>query len=136
MGDYAIRGQFDATCAPADVKKWLDGSRGIAGWWSDKIEGSAGAVGDSFHVTFPTSPVVFDLQVTELSDDSVAWYIGENPPWWKNTTIRFDLTASETGGTTVMFTHSGFDPDRSHHRGDHSSVGALRRQPRGGCPIR
>lgn len=111
MGGYAIKAQFDAGCAPTDMIKWLDDSDGIAGWWSDEVSGSAGSPGDEFHVTFPTSPVVFDLEVTEVSADAVEWHISENPPWWKGTTIRFDLSDSDDGGSTLFFTHSGFDPE-------------------------
>lgn len=111
MGDYAIKAQFDAGCAVSDVRRWLDSAAGIAGWWSDTVAGEAGTVGGSFGVTFPTSPVVFDLQVTALDDDVVEWHVPVNPPWWKGTTIRFDLAEGEGGGTTFVFTHAGFDPD-------------------------
>ncbi|MGH8924365.1 MAG: SRPBCC family protein [Acidimicrobiia bacterium] len=108
MGDYSIRAQFEAACSPADVRKWLDNPAGIAGWWSDKIEGTAGQKGDEFHVSFPSTPVVFDLTVTDLSDGVVEWAIPESPPWWKGTTIRFDLN-EDAGKTKLLFTHRGFD---------------------------
>lgn len=111
MGDYSIKAQFEAACSLVKVKGLLDTPQGIAGWWSDKVEGAAGTVGDSFHVTFPTSPVVFDLEVTAISDTSVEWHVPQNPPWWQGTTIRFEL--SDAGGhqTQVLFTHKGFDAD-------------------------
>ena len=111
MGDYAIRAQLDVARAPAEVKRWLDNPEGIAGWWSDKVEGSAAAPGDRFHVTFPTSPVVFDLDVTSSSDQLVEWHIDKNPPWWQGTTIRFELSESENGRTQMLFTHGGFSPE-------------------------
>ena len=110
MGDYAIRAQFTAQCAPEDVRRWLDNPTGIAGWWSDKVEGAAGAVGDRFEVTFPTSPVVFELFVDEQSDERIEWHVPENPPWWRGTHIAFDL-AVDGGQTTLLFTHRGFEPD-------------------------
>lgn len=111
MADYTIKGQFEAKCPTADVMRWLDSSEGIAGWWSDSIEGSASSRGNEFTVSFPTTDVPFQLEVVEVSDEGVAWHISENPPWWKDTTIRFDLSESDEGGTSIMFTHSGFDPD-------------------------
>ncbi|MGH8958777.1 MAG: hypothetical protein ACRDVK_08890 [Acidimicrobiia bacterium] len=93
MGAYSIRAQFEANCSPADVKKWLDNPPGIAGWWSDRVEGKAGREGDEFHVRFPSTPVVFDLVVTDLSDEAIEWAVPESPPWWKGTSIRFDLAA-------------------------------------------
>lgn len=110
MGGYAIKAQFEASCPPAAVMKWLNTPEGIAGWWSDKVEGSAGSPGDEFHVSFPTSPVVFDLAVREASDEAVEWHVAESPPWWKDTTIRFELSATDEA-TTLLFTHGGFDPD-------------------------
>ena len=111
MGDYAIKAQFETATEPAEVKRWLDSPEGIAGWWSDTVEGAAGAVGDIFHVTFPTTPVVFDLEVTDISDEAVEWHVPKSPPWWEGTTIRFELSASEGGGTQLLFTHGGFDGD-------------------------
>jgi len=110
MGDYAIKAQFESASDSSEIKKWLDNTEGIAGWWSDRVEGSAGSSGDEFHVSFPSTPVVFDLEVTECSDDAVEWHVAESPPWWKGTTIRFDLSPGEQG-TTLLFTHRGFEPD-------------------------
>jgi hypothetical protein len=111
MGDYAIRAQLETPSPPEAVKAWLDDSSGIAGWWSDTVEGSAAAVGDTFSVAFPTSPVVFELEVTALSNEVVEWYVAKNPPWWQGTTIRFDLSKTDGMGTRLVFTHGGFDPD-------------------------
>lgn len=111
MGDYAIRAQFESERSPSEVKSWLDNTQGIAGWWSDRVDGAAGEVGETFHVTFPTTPVVFDLEVTAVSDGAVEWHVAENPPWWQGTTIRFDLTPDEGGGTRLLFTHRGFETD-------------------------
>src|SRR5688572_443778 len=109
MGDYSIKAQFEVACPPSGLKRWLDTPQGISGWWSDKVEGAAGTVGDTFHVTFPTSPVVFDLQVMAASDTAVEWHIPQNPPWWQDTTIRFELSAANGDKTHMLFTHKGFD---------------------------
>jgi uncharacterized protein YndB with AHSA1/START domain len=111
MGDYAIRAQFEAACPPAEVMRWLDSPQGIAGWWSDTVDGAAGAVGDTFHVTFPTSPVVFDLEVAALTDRAIEWQIPKNPPWWQGTTIRIELSETDNGKTGMLFTHRGFSAD-------------------------
>lgn len=111
MGDYSIKAQFEAACPPATVTRWLDSPEGIAGWWSDTVHGDAGSPGDEFHVTFPTSPVVFDLEVAAADDTLVEWRVPENPPWWKGTTIRFELSEGESGTTQMLFTHHGFEPE-------------------------
>lgn len=113
MGDYTIRGAFEVEAPPSDVKKWLDSAAGIAGWWSDGVTGDAGEEGGTFTVRFPDTDVPFELEVREVSDRSVAWHVAENPPWWKDTTIRFDLAPAEGGGTNLLFTHGGFEPDNA-----------------------
>lgn len=111
MGDYSIRGDFEARCPAADVMRWLDTPAGIAGWWSDRVEGSADSVGDEFEVRFPTTPVVFGLAVTARASHVAEWHVAENPPWWKGTTIRFELNDRSDGSTTIGFSHRGFETD-------------------------
>lgn len=108
---YAIKAKFEATCPPHDLKRWLDSADGIAGWWSDTVTGDASSTGDGFSVRFPTSPVVFELEVTEMRDDIVEWKVPESPPWWKGTVIRFETSPAEGGGSTLLFTHAGFSED-------------------------
>jgi hypothetical protein len=91
--------------------RWLDNPEGIAGWWSDSVSGTASAAGDEFDVSFPTTEVVFHLVVTELSDRVVEWAVPDSPPWWKGTSIRFELGEEDDGATTLLFTHRGFEPD-------------------------
>lgn len=111
MGDYAIQARFDARCSPSELMGWLTSVEGISGWWTDSVTGSAGEVGDVFHARFPTTDVVFDLGVTTVSDVVVEWHIPESPPWWKGTTIRFEANGEESGETSFLFTHRGFDED-------------------------
>lgn len=108
---YAIRARFEAECSPGDVMKWLDSTEGISGWWSDTVAGDAGIPGDSFTVRFPSTPIVFELVVSRADDNTVEWKVPESPPWWKGTTIRFEVSAGENGGSGLLFTHEGFAPD-------------------------
>lgn len=111
MADYSIKAGFEAACPPRDLMGWLTSTEGIAGWWSDEVAGSASSEGDRFSVRFPTTDVVFELVVTEMSGNIVEWQVPESPPWWKGTTIRFETAESEAGGTSLLFTHGGFDPE-------------------------
>ncbi len=110
MGDYTIQARFETDSTSAEIMRWLTTTDGIAGWWSDTVTGSAGSEGDVFHVSFPTTEVVFDLTVAELGDDVVQWDVPESPPWWKGTSIRFQVDPSEKG-SSLLFTHGGFVPD-------------------------
>ena len=110
MGDYAIRARFNAKTTPGEMTKWLKDTEGIAGWWSDTVEGSASAPGDEFTVRFPDTDVPFDLEVTESGSRVVEWHVPESPPWWQGTTIRFEISEVEAG-SSLLFTHAGFEPD-------------------------
>lgn len=111
MIDYAIQARFETTCPPSELMGWLTNVGRISGWWTDSVTGSAGAAGDVFHARFPTTDVVFDLEVTEASDGVVEWHVPESPPWWKGTTIRFEAGPDENGKTSFLFTHRGFAED-------------------------
>jgi hypothetical protein len=106
--DYAIRAQFESESAADTVMDLLGSTDGISSWWSDSVSGSVSSVGDTFEVRFPTTPIPFELRVTECSGEAVEWVVDENPPWWKGTTIRFDVSNTESG-CQIMFTHEGFD---------------------------
>lgn len=110
MGNYAVQARFEAACAPGDIMKWLTTPEGIAGWWSDTVSGSAAETGDEFHVVFPTTDVVFDLVVADSGDAVVQWDVPESPPWWKGTSIRFQVSETDDG-SSLLFSHSGFEPD-------------------------
>jgi hypothetical protein len=111
MRNYAIQARFEADSSPADILGWLTDVDRISGWWTDSVTGSASTPGDVFHARFPTTDVVFDLEVTEASDGVVEWHIPESPPWWKGTTIRFDVGEDGDAKTSFLFTHRGFNAD-------------------------
>lgn len=110
MGEYAIQARFDADCAPEQLLQWLTTPEGIAGWWSDSVTGAAATAGDEFHVVFPTTDVVFDLVVAGTTDNTIQWDVPESPPWWKDTSISFQIDETDDG-SSLLFTHSGFEPD-------------------------
>jgi hypothetical protein len=110
MGDYVIQARFEAACPREQVLRWLSSVDGIAGWWSDTVSGSAAKSGDGFTVRFPTTDVPFELVVGQGAEGQVVWDVPESPPWWAGTTIKFELAASEDGGSSLLFTHGGFDP--------------------------
>ena len=112
MGHYHVQMLIGVDADKTAVRRRLTSVEGIASWWSSKVEGSAGAEGNAFGVSFPDVPVPFGFTVTELSENRVDWLVGDMPPPWAGTTIRFDLSDDpETGGTSVRFEHRDFDPD-------------------------
>lgn len=111
MGDYSIRMQFDIDADTSAVAEALTTTEGIAGWWSDTVDGSPGRSGGELHVAFPDLPERFHFAV-EREGDQVSWETQEFPPWWAGTTIRWHVADDPDGdGTRLSFRHDGFDPD-------------------------
>lgn len=111
MGDYAIRMQFDIDADKAAVQAALTTTEGIASWWSDRVEGNPEQSGGQLRVGFPDLPQPFEFTVTRDGQET-SWETGGFPPWWQDTTIRWQVdTNPETGATLLRFSHSGFDPE-------------------------
>jgi uncharacterized protein YndB with AHSA1/START domain len=100
---------INAPAAP--IVKALDSPGGIAGWWTDDVD-YAGGAGTHMSLGFPVAPLPFDLRVDEANEQQVTWTsVGEFPPHWIGTTVRWTLTAAPAGGTTVRFVHDGWASD-------------------------
>ena len=110
MGDYKIRMQFDVDADLAAVRTALTDSDAVASWWSDTVAGNPAQDGGNLLVTFPDLPQPFHFRVG-LAENEVAWETLEFPPWWDGTTIRWSLGDAPEGGTRLLFSHEGFDPD-------------------------
>lgn len=111
MGDYAIRMQFDVEADEATVQQALTSTRGIAGWWSDRVEGDPHESGGKLLVHFPDLPEPFEFSV-DHDGGAVRWTTGGFPPWWQGTTITWQVSEkAETGAALLRFRHDGFDPE-------------------------
>jgi uncharacterized protein YndB with AHSA1/START domain len=111
VGDYTIRMQFDIDADQETVRETLTTTEGIASWWSDSVEGNPQQAGGQLRVRFPDIPQPFEFAVTH-DEREIRWKTGAFPPWWQDTTIRWQLEPHpETGATLLRFSHGGFDPD-------------------------
>jgi len=111
MGDYTVSGLFEISADPITVMERLSSTQGIASWWSNTVHGKASAEGDEFAVSFPDTPFPFSFTVVSVDSRSVSWLVGEMPPPWAGTTIGFYVTEDDDGPSTLLFTHSGFEPE-------------------------
>lgn len=111
MGDYHVRMQFDIDAEPKEVREAIATRNGVASWWSTATEGDPGQPGGRLQVSFPDVPQPFQMEVVTSSDERLEWRVGDFPPWWAGTTIRWDVTANPEGaGTRLLFSHRDFDP--------------------------
>jgi uncharacterized protein YndB with AHSA1/START domain len=112
MDAYHIQMQFDIDADRKAVLEALTTEAGVGSWWSDRIHGTPGEVGESYRIWFPDVDQPFVFDVATCTDDRVEWRTGGFPPWWQGTTIRWDLADNPEGsGTRLLFSHRDFDPD-------------------------
>jgi uncharacterized protein YndB with AHSA1/START domain len=120
MGSYQILMQFDINADPAVVRRAITTEEGIASWWSRQTSGPRDG---ELRVGFPDVPQPFEFSVddgreaadvgaTDAGPSRIEWRTGGFPPWWVGTTIRWDVGPNpEAGGTRLLFSHAGYDPD-------------------------
>ncbi|MGW4000042.1 SRPBCC family protein [Amycolatopsis sp. NPDC004772] len=78
---------------------------GLAGWWTEKTEGSTEPGGV---IAFRFIPGGFDMKVLELDPGRlVRWEVVDGPPEWLGTTIRWELEKRDDY-TIVLFKHEGW----------------------------
>ena len=94
------------TASPDAVYEALTTVDGLAGWWTDDVQGNGG-VGGVLEFRFP--PVGgFDMEVLELRPrERVAWRVVGGPEEWLGTTVEFDLR-QDGDYTIVLFAHRGW----------------------------
>jgi hypothetical protein len=89
----------------------------VRAWWSGKIEGGTGELGDEF--TYRYEPHHYSKQrITEsIPGKKVVWLVlesrlnfVEDKNEWKGTTITFEI-AKKGDKTEVHFTHAGLVPE-------------------------
>lgn len=103
--------QFEIEAEPAHVAEAIASEDGIRGWWTDSAEVPEGT-GGVIRLGFAMAPLAFELRVDERSDEAVRWAsVGAFPPHWADTELRWQLAASEGGGTSVEFRHTSWPSD-------------------------
>jgi uncharacterized protein YndB with AHSA1/START domain len=91
--------------SPDEVYAALTTIEGLAGWWTEDVDGDAG-VGGVLRFRFP--PGGFDMSVLEARPaELVLWEVVDGPEEWIGTRIRFRLRR-EDGFTIVLFEHEGW----------------------------
>jgi uncharacterized protein YndB with AHSA1/START domain len=82
---------------------------GVARWWTGRPLDGESAVGGSFGVYFGAAEkAAAVMQVMSATPDEVVWRVIDGPDEWIDTLITFALRAASDGGTTLLFSHSGW----------------------------
>ena len=112
--DTSFTTVFTVPRAPLEV---FDAINDVRAWWDGDIDGETATLGDVF--TYRHEPQHRSTQrITEsVPGRRVAWRVEDayldfisDPTEWIGTTIAFDLTPTDGGGTEVRFTHEGLVP--------------------------
>src|SRR5450759_662125 len=98
------------TSPPAAVFDALTTTAGLSGWWCPSVSGS-GLQGGELTFLFGNDPLVMRVDAA-ARPSAVRWtaLAFEPLPDWVGTTISFDVTPAENGGSRVRFRHTGMTP--------------------------
>lgn len=107
MADILL--QVPLQAKPAEVYRALTEQSGLSSWWTDNVRAKA-EQGSEAVFTFEGGMVEMKMKVAELdAPDRVAWQVLDPaPPEWEGTTITFDISEAEDGGSSLLFGHRGW----------------------------
>ena len=107
---------------------------GIGRWWTGRPATGEHTVGSSFNVLFGDAekPAAV-MQVLTDTPDQVVWRVTDGPDAWIDTRISFALRSSGNGGTTLLFTHAGWQQASEFMSGCSSNWGAYLTSLRNGA---
>jgi uncharacterized protein YndB with AHSA1/START domain len=122
MPDILHRISIDA---PAErVRELIATTDGIARWWTGRpLDGSAGS-GGRFSLYFGDAgePAAV-MQVVADTPSEITWRVEDGPGSWVGTLITFSLRP-HGDGTTLLFTHSGWQEASEFMSGCSTNWGA------------
>jgi hypothetical protein len=94
--------------APAHVREKIASTNGLEEWWTGHpVEGNP-AVGGKLAFFFGGSDPAAVAEVVEDTDSQIVWHVIDGPPDWIDTQITFGLRPTGDGGTTLLFSHTGW----------------------------
>jgi uncharacterized protein YndB with AHSA1/START domain len=123
MPDILHRISIEAT--PQRVHDLIAGTDGIARWWTGRPLTGEHTIGSSFGVYFGDAeqPAAV-MRVLTDTPDHVEWRVTDGPDSWIDTQITFSLRPSGHGGTTLLFTHAGWQQPSEFMSGCSTNWGA------------
>ena len=123
MPDILHRISIDAP--PQRVHDLVASTDGIARWWTGRPLTGGHTVDSSFSVYFGDAeqPAAV-MQVLTDTPDHVVWRVTGGPDSWIDTRITFTLRPSGQGGTTLLFTHAGWQQASEFMSGCSTNWGA------------
>jgi uncharacterized protein YndB with AHSA1/START domain len=103
---------------PERVHELTATKEAIQRWWTSHAVTGDDSVGGRIEVRFSDSgraAAVFE--VLERAPERVVWRCVEGPQDWLDTRITFALKPRDDGGTTLLFTHEGWQEENEFMNG-------------------
>jgi uncharacterized protein YndB with AHSA1/START domain len=97
---------------PERVHELAATREGIQQWWTPHPVAGEDEVGGKLSVSFrdPAEPVA-TFEVIERSPEQIVWRCTDGPGDWIGTRITFALVPRADAGTTLMFSHTGWQQE-------------------------
>ena len=101
---------------PHQVYDALTTTAGIAGWWTNQVDGAAETPGGRIGIGFDDTRM--EMEVEKLEERRlVIWKCILSHPLWEKTRIEFRLSADEKNNQTLVdFQHTNWTEDGSLFR--------------------
>ena len=116
MANILHRLSIDAP--PARVHELLAGKDGIGRWWTGRpVEGDEGPGGELRVYFGEREKPAAAFEVLAQTQDEISWRCVQGPSDWLQTQIRFALRPRDDGGTTLLFSHEGWQQESEFMHG-------------------
>jgi uncharacterized protein YndB with AHSA1/START domain len=106
MPDILHRISIDAP--PRQVHDEIASTDGLERWWTGHPVAGDPAVGGTLEFFFGGPEPAAVAEVIEDSADRIVWRVVAGPDEWIDTRISFVFRATGDGGTTLLFSHTGW----------------------------
>jgi uncharacterized protein YndB with AHSA1/START domain len=110
---------------PERVHQLLATREGIAQWWTGRPVTGDDEIGGQLSVYFrdPAEPAAI-LEVVDRSQEQIVWRCADGPHDWIDTRIAFVPRPRSDGGTTLVFSHEGWEQENEFMHGCSSNWAA------------
>jgi uncharacterized protein YndB with AHSA1/START domain len=111
---------------PEDVHRLAATTDGIERWWTGHRVAGDGDIGGEIAVFFsdPGEVAAAVFEVVERRPEQIVWRCVAGPQDWIDTRITFALQPRTDGGTTLLFSHEGWQRENEFMNGCSTNWGA------------
>ena len=123
MSSILHRVSIDA--APESVQELVATTDGVEQWWTARRVGGNAGLGGTVEAYFGDSAepaAVFE--VVEQTPEKIVWLCVAGPDDWLGTRVNFEFKPFTGGGTTLLFSHEGWQAENEFMHGCSTNWGA------------